>query len=432
MFNHIVNKKIQHCCYATLLLFVQNTIADVSVNTEVDTTREQITKLPTDDIWWTVNGEDMLWNFKNLNKIFPTNTVYRNGPVKDLRLNVSTSIAKTNISTPSGPMTFERFLHSDLSTAISVVIVHKGEIVYEKYPRMKPHEKPVFWSVAKVFTATLVAILEEQNKVDTTLPIDFYLPELKGSDFEGILIQNILDMATGIKCSEEYVDKQACYYVYSSAIGDGFWTAESPDNPYEFVAKLKVGQFAEQGQQYDYSGVNTFILGWLVEKTTGLQFQDALSEMIWTKIGVEADGAFFAPRYGVPVIHGGFLARPRDVARFGLLFTPSFNKVSDKRLISEKYINKLLHSGRSSLMIKPGRSVFIPGLKHNIDQWDMVFENGNIYKGGWAGQGLIVNPIEDYVVVWNSYFKDKQQSETKLTPVIFELMDSIYKSNNDL
>jgi len=432
MFNHIVNKKIQHCCYATLLLFVQNTIADVSVNTEVDTTREQITKLPTDDIWWTVNGEDMLWNFKNLNKIFPTNTVYRNGPVKDLRLNISTSIAKTNISTPSGPMTFERFLHSDLSTAISVLIVHKGEIVYEKYPRMKPHEKPVFWSVAKVFTATLVAILEEQNKVDTTLPIDFYLPELKGSDFEGILIQNILDMATGIKCSEEYVDKQACYYVYSSAIGDGFWTAESPDNPYEFVAKLKVGQFAEQGQQYDYSGVNTFILGWLVEKTTGLQFQDALSEMIWTKIGVEADGAFFAPRYGVPVIHGGFLARPRDVARFGLLFTPSFNKVSDKRLISEKYINKLLHSGRSSLMIKPGGSVFIPGLKHNIDQWDMVFENGNIYKGGWAGQGLIVNPIEDYVVVWNSYFKDKQQSETKLTPVIFELMDSIYKSNNDL
>ena len=432
MFNHIINKKIQHCFYATLLLFVQNTIADVSVNTEVDTTREQITKLPTDDIWWTVNGEDMLWNFKNLNKIFPTNTVYRNGPVKDLRLNISTSIAKTNISTPSGPMTFERFLHSDLSTAISVLIVHKGEIVYEKYPRMKPHEKPVFWSVAKVFTATLVAILEEQNKVDTTLPIDFYLPELKGSDFEGILIQNILDMATGIKCSEEYVDKQACYYVYSSAIGDGFWTTESPDNPYEFVAKLKVGQFAEQGQQYDYSGVNTFILGWLVEKTTGLQFQDALSEMIWTKIGVEADGAFFAPRYGVPVIHGGFLARPRDVARFGLLFTPSFNKVSDKRLISEKYINKLLHSGRSSLMIKPGRSVFIPGLKHNIDQWDMVFENGNIYKGGWAGQGLIVNPIEDYVVVWNSYFKDKQQSETKLTPVIFELMDSIYKSNNDL
>ena len=26
-----------------------------------------ITKLPIDDIWWTVDGEDMLWNFKKLN-----------------------------------------------------------------------------------------------------------------------------------------------------------------------------------------------------------------------------------------------------------------------------------------------------------------------------------------------------------------------------
>ena len=426
------NKKTQYCFYIVALLSMQHSVADISVNAEVDITREQIKKLPTDDIWWTVYGEDMLWNFKNLNKIFPTNTVYRNGPVKNLPLNISKSIANTKIQTPKGPMAFESFLHSDLSTAISMIIVHKGEIVYESYPRMKPHEKPVFWSVAKVFAATLVAMLEEQGNIDTTLPIDLYLPELKGSDFEGILVQNILDMATGIKCSEEYENKEACYYVYSSAIGDGFWTAESPDNPYEFVAKLKVGKFAEQGQQYDYSGVNTFILGWLVEKTTGLQFQDALSEMIWTKIGAEADAAFFAPRFGVPITHGGFLARPKDVARFGLLFTPSFNKVSDKRLISEKYINKLLYSGRPSLITKPGTPSFIPGLKHNIDQWDMVFENGNVFKGGWAGQGLIVNPTEDYVVVWNSYFKDKQMSETKLTPVVFELMSTLYKNKSEL
>ena len=71
---------------------MQHSVADISVNAEVDITREQIKKLPTDDIWWTVYGEDMLWNFKNLNKIFPTNTVYRNGPVKNLPLNISKSI----------------------------------------------------------------------------------------------------------------------------------------------------------------------------------------------------------------------------------------------------------------------------------------------------------------------------------------------------
>ena len=99
---------------------MQHSVADISVNAEVDITREQIKKLPTDDIWWTVYGEDMLWNFKNLNKIFPTNTVYRNGPVKNLPLNISKSIANTKIQTPKGPMAFESFLHSDLSTAISL------------------------------------------------------------------------------------------------------------------------------------------------------------------------------------------------------------------------------------------------------------------------------------------------------------------------
>ena len=47
-----------------------------SVST-VDQTRAQISKLPKDDIWWTVYGEDMGWNFKNLHRMYPTVNVYR-------------------------------------------------------------------------------------------------------------------------------------------------------------------------------------------------------------------------------------------------------------------------------------------------------------------------------------------------------------------
>ena len=61
----------------------------------------------------------------------------------------------------------------------------------------------------------------------------------------------------------------------------------------------------------------------------------------------------------------------------------------------------------------------------------MVFENGDLYKGGWAGQGLIVNPQQDYVVVWNSYFKDAQQSETALMPVIQQVLASTGPLYND-
>ena len=406
------------------LIFGLNALCETTTS-PAEYSREQIEKLPKEDIWWTTNGENMLWSFKNLHTIFPTVTVHKKGSVKPLELNINNRIGTTAVPTKAGTMSFSDFLDSEESTAIGIVILHKGRVVFERYPRMRPQEKPVHWSVTKILVSSLVAILEAEGRLDAEDTIEKYIPELRGSDFSGLKIKNILDMATGLNCSEEYIDKTSCYYVYSSAIGDGYWDASSPDNPYDYVSQLRVGKYAEQGTQYDYSGINTFVLGWLVEKITGLQLQEAASSMIWSKIGAESDAAFFAPRFGVPVMHGGLLARPRDLARFGLLFTPSHNVVSDKPIFSDEYINKLLNEGRPALLGK-----YLPeGGKHNIYQWDMVFEDGSLYKGGWAGQGIIVNPVNDYVLVWNSYFKDKDESETKLTPIMFHIANKTFKEN---
>ena len=399
--------------------------AEISVNPTVDETIKQINSIPADDIWWTVNGKDMLWNFKNLNKIFPTTTIYRKGQISPLELKPDDKISQFLVKTDDGTMELKDFLDSDLSTAMGVLILHKGDIVFEHYPRMQEHEKPVYWSVTKVLVSSVVSILEDQRKIDITKPIDFYIPELSQSDFKGILIKNILDMATGINCSEEYFDKNSCYYRYSQTVGDGYWDETSPSNPYEYIANLDVGRYTDQGKQFDYSGVNTFVLSWLVEKITGLQFQDAFSEMIWSKIGAARDAAIFAPRNGIPVTHGGFLSTQRDLARFGLLFTPSYHVVSKDRLISEQHVSYLLNQGRSELIRYDSSRKIPKEQKHNVYQWDMVYQSNDIYKGGWAGQGLIVNPVKDYVVVWNSYFKDKEESEIKLTPIIHQVLHSI-------
>ena len=407
------------------LVFFSTALDISSENSSADYSREQIKALPEKDIWWTKNGETMLWSFKNLHTIFPTVTVYREGQAKLLERETNNNIGAIKVPTKAGNMELNSFLDSDESTAISLLVLHKGKVIYERYPRMKPYEKPVHWSVTKVLVSSLVGILETEGRIDTDQAVEHYIPELADSDFQDIKIINILDMATGLNCPEEYMDKSACYYVYSAAIGDGYWDESSPDNPYEYVSKLRVGSFSEQGAQYDYSGINTFVLGWLVEKVTGLQLHEAASQMIWSKIGAEADASFFAPRFGVPVMHGGLLARPIDLAKFGLLFTPSYKIVSETPIISKNHIEKLLNEGRPELLGK-----HLPqGAKHNIYQWDMVFEDGTLYKGGWAGQGIIVNPIHDYVFVWNSYFKDKEESETKLTPIMFFLAKNLFKEN---
>ncbi|MDH3439340.1 MAG: beta-lactamase family protein, partial [Gammaproteobacteria bacterium] len=232
----------------------------------VEIIQAQMRRLPLDDIWWTVNGEDMAWNFKNLHQIFPTVNVYRNGPVSELANRPMPEIGEYIVDTPEGRMSFDDFIASDQSTTMGVVVLHEGDIVYERYPRMQEYEKPVYWSTSKVFPATIIRLLEERGKIDVSKPIDHYIPKLAESSFAGTSVRHILDMASGLDCSDEYESRDSCYYLYSMAIGDGFRTDNAPDNPYDFAATYEAVREVPPGTKFSYSGLNTFVLGWLVEE----------------------------------------------------------------------------------------------------------------------------------------------------------------------
>jgi len=381
-------------------------------------------KVPKDDIWWTVTGDEMAWMHRHASELFPTVEVYRNGPVRELGYAPMREIADATVDTPDGPVPFKQFIHGDHSTAMGVVILHKGKIVFEDYPRMQEYEKPIYWSTAKMFTGAIIRLLEERGQVDVSNPIEHYVPRLKESVFAGTTVRNVLDMALGVDCTENYEDRDSCYYQYSMAIGDGFRSEDAPDNPYDFMTTVDVERTAEQGEKFVYSGGTTFLLQWLVEEVTGFPFQDSVTKEFWHHIGAENDAEFIAYRYGIALGHGGFLAKTRDLARFGLLYTPSYGVVSDKRIISEAHIDLLLNGGRPHLLRNAGTPEDSP-IKHNIYQWDQVRDGGYIYKGGWGGQGLIVNPEKDLVAVFTSYFKD-DYSETPLDEAILSVLSQTF------
>lgn len=395
----------------------------------VEEVRRQIGKLPTDTSWWNVNGVDMAWNNRNLNRVFPTVNVYRSGPVRELESRPMAAIANHTVDTPDGPMRFSEFLNSDFSTCMGMVILHRGVIVFEDYPRMQPYERPIYWSVTKVLVSAVVSILEARGQVEIDKAVETYIPELSGSPYAGISVRNILDMATGVDCPEEYYDRDSCYYGLMETTGEAHWESGSPDDPYEYIAGLEVGRFAEQGTSFEYGSINTYILGWLVEKLTGMPFQDALSREIWTQIGAEGDAAMLAPRFGVPLFAGGFLARPRDLARFGLLFTPSYSIVSERKIISDGHIKMLKNGGRPELLAnerwRSPDEAMDQTIKHNVYQWDLVFDNNDVFKGGWAGQGLLVNPDRDLVAVYVGYFNE-DQSELEVLPRLRQVLNGIF------
>ena len=59
------------CLFAVTVLVAADT-ETFETASSVEEVRRQIEKLPKDTSWWNVNGKDMAWNNKNLNRIFPT------------------------------------------------------------------------------------------------------------------------------------------------------------------------------------------------------------------------------------------------------------------------------------------------------------------------------------------------------------------------
>lgn len=430
-----LNKKIYTVLLSIILWLPLNSYSQIKDSSFVSPSgvkeiKEQLKKLPKKNIWWTINGMDMAWNNKNLHQILTTVNVYRSGPVSVLDYNLANNINTTEVNTPVGLMNFQTFIDHDKSTVMGVVIAHKGKIIFEHYPRMEEHEKPIYWSVSKVLPATLLRIYEERKQLDVSKPIDFYLKELKDTSYAGIRIRNILDMASGLDCSDNYETFESCYYLYSMSIGDGFRTEDAEDTPYDFVINTKIERNAPQGEIFSYSGVDTFVLAWLVEELSGMPYQDALSKEIWNKIGAESDASFIAPRYGIPISHGGFLANMRDMIRFGLLFTPSYKKVSEEKIISDDHIDLILTKGNPKLMqnlYQKIPSANMPDdLRHNIYQWDAVYENGDFFKGGWAGQGLLINPTRDIVAVWTGYKRDSEHDAREMRMIVREVLNTVY------
>ena len=430
-----LNKKIFTVLLSILLWLPLNSYSQIKDSSFVSPSgvkeiKEQLKKLPKKNIWWTINGIDMAWNNKNLHQILTTVNVYRSGPVSVLDYNLANNINTTEVNTPVGLMNFQTFIDHDKSTVMGVVIAHKGKIIFEHYPRMEEHEKPIYWSVSKVLPATLLRIYEERKQLDVSKPIDFYLKELKDTSYAGIRIRNILDMASGLDCSDNYETFESCYYLYSMSIGDGFRTEYAEDTPYDFVKNTKIKRNAPQGEIFSYSGVDTFVLAWLVEELSGMPYQDALSKEIWNKIGAESDASFIAPRYGIPISHGGFLANMRDMIRFGLLFTPSYKTVSEEKIISDDHIDLILTKGNPKLMqnlYQKIPSANMPDdLRHNIYQWDAVYENGDFFKGGWAGQGLLINPTRDIVAVWTGYKRDSEHDAREMRMIVREVLNTVY------
>lgn len=130
-------------------------------------------------------------------------------------------------------------------------------------------------SVAKTFTATLVAQLAHEGTVQLDRAVRTYLPDftLAGGQGHDITVRQLLTHTSGISG------------------GDGLKRADLTDDDPRAMQRLvrslrEVEPQSEPGAEHLYSSANYLVLGVMVERVTGKPFREALSERILRPLGM--------------------------------------------------------------------------------------------------------------------------------------------------
>lgn len=281
------------------------------------------------------------------------------------------------------------------------LVLHDGALVYERYFNgQTPETRHVMFSVTKSVTATLLLTLADAGTIDLGAQVTRYLPELDGSVYGEVTIQQILDMTVAVVFDEDYAARPVEFGSYCAVFGLGFDPPPFPD-VHSYLASLK--KRGPHGEAFQYVTPDTEVLGWLVRRTTGRSLTTVLEETIWSKLGCEQDAYYWLDVAGAEMAGAGLNSTLRDAARFGqmILDRGTFN---GQRIIPAAVAERILEPGDPA----PFNRYYNDPWNEEIafayhDQWWTFADPHRIVTGiGIHGQYVAIDKVTHTVIVKQS------------------------------
>ncbi|MEQ1804587.1 MAG: serine hydrolase domain-containing protein, partial [Burkholderiaceae bacterium] len=165
-----------------------------------------------------------------------------------------------------------------------VLILKRGRIVLERYAL--GHSAGTRWisfSMAKSITSTLVgAALHDGLIGSLDDPVTLTVPRLRGSAYDGVTIRHVLQMSSGVRWVETYLDPQSDRRQLLA-----LQQREQPGAVIDYLRTL--ARAAEPGTRFNYNTAETFLLGAILAGAIHRPLSDYLSEKIWRPFGMESD-----------------------------------------------------------------------------------------------------------------------------------------------
>lgn len=289
------------------------------------------------------------WTFRNAG-VFPSLMVPRGGNIYKFPEKKNNAIENYKVPGTNGKTVLEALVGDDTD---GIIVIKDGVIRYEKYfGDFKENNTHIWASSTKSLVAMLVGQLVEEGRLDLDKTVDQYLPEMKGGAFDGLTLQQVLNMVSALDYSEDYADLRpgTVHYEYFRRIGfiPAFdlmamdpRTDDTPRGNLGFITQFERHKDKTPGEVYEYHSPNVDVVGLILSRTTNKSLEELLSEYVWQKLGAEHDAQILADAAFNPIATGGFQSTLRDFAKFGytVLNDGEFNgqQIFPKSYIDDTY-----------------------------------------------------------------------------------------------
>jgi CubicO group peptidase (beta-lactamase class C family) len=344
-----------------------------------------------------------VWAYQHIEALLPTTTVDRGtSPVSPLDSQAA-DLGKFEFADFTGKKrTFAQFLddmHID-----GLVLWSNGKLRQEIYRNGETaRTRHMMMSVTKSFTGLVAEMLITQGLLDETKLVTDYVPELKGSAYDGATLRNLLNMEIGIDFSEIYTDPTSSIYQFTYAAG--FQPAppgvKSYPSLYDFLPSLRTK--GEHGKDFHYVSANSEVLGWVIEKATGTGFAHEFEQKVYGKIGAERDALYVTDPHGKAISGGGLSITARDALRLAVMMSRegSFN---GQQIVPAAVVAKIAAGSTP----RPGLwGNMNGGHDHSyMSQWYIDHSTGVISAAGIFGQTIYFLPKQDIAMVTQSSYPD--------------------------
>lgn len=272
---------------------------------------------------------------------------------------------------------FDKYLEDNKTVAF--IIIKNDTIQYEKYFKGYDKESIVpSFSMAKSVTSILIGCAIDEGLIKSVdEPITNYIPELKKNGFDKVTIKHLLQMTSGIKFNESYVNPfgDAASFYYGL-------------NLRKEIGKMKLK--TEPGKKFEYVSGNTQLLGLVLERSLKEKtITSYLQDKIWTPLEMEYDASWSIDRKknGLEKTFCCLNARARDFAKIGRLYKNKGNW-NGKQIVSQKWVEE-----STKLDTSEGSANFYQY------QWWLPTPNEDFMAEGILGQFVYVNPSKDLIIV---------------------------------